>query len=239
MKRITSFLAGVCSTVVVASITIGALALSGNISFNKVNVALNGTKIGSEGETYTTSSGTKVPYSIVYKDENGGGTTYLPVRKVSELLNIDISWNQNKNMVMVGKTPSDPDIIISDPNIEQNKEEEIKKKMEGKIGSTLQAFDGMFTILTTDGYSTYYCSYNGDLSLDEVSKYWNSLSDEYIKEQTKKFVDEIYNSYLFKDDIVVSCIYYKDKTLLGEFCAFFIGKNSGDKCHIHRPMIIM
>ena len=110
MKRISSFLAGVGSTILVASITIGALALSGKVSFNPVNVSLNGKQVGKAGETYTTSSGTEVPYSIVYTDEKGGGTTYLPVRKVSELLNIKINWNQEENTVEIGETPTDTDV---------------------------------------------------------------------------------------------------------------------------------
>ncbi|MDD4843020.1 MAG: hypothetical protein PHU31_01630 [Anaerotignum sp.] len=54
---------------------------------NSINIAVNGEQIAKSGESYTLSNGTKVPYSISY-----AGTTYLPMRKVAELLNKDVAY---------------------------------------------------------------------------------------------------------------------------------------------------
>lgn len=54
---------------------------------NSINISVNGKQIAKSGESYTLSNGTKVPYSITY-----AGTTYLPMRKVAELLNKDVQY---------------------------------------------------------------------------------------------------------------------------------------------------
>lgn len=54
---------------------------------NSINIAVNGEQVAKSGESYTLSNGTKVPYSISY-----AGTTYLPMRKVAELLNKDVTY---------------------------------------------------------------------------------------------------------------------------------------------------
>ncbi len=63
---------------------------------NSVNISLNGEKAASSGESYTLQNGTSVPYSILYE-----GTTYLPIRKVSELLNIGIDWDNDTRTVII------------------------------------------------------------------------------------------------------------------------------------------
>lgn len=54
---------------------------------NSINIAVNGKQVAKSGESYTLSNGTKVPYSISY-----AGTTYLPMRKVAELLDKDVAY---------------------------------------------------------------------------------------------------------------------------------------------------
>ncbi len=54
---------------------------------NSINITVNGEQVAKSGESYTLSNGTKVPYSISY-----AGTTYLPMRKVAELLNKDVAY---------------------------------------------------------------------------------------------------------------------------------------------------
>ncbi len=54
---------------------------------NSINIAVNGEQVAKSGESYSLSNGTKVPYSISY-----AGTTYLPMRKVAELLNKDVEY---------------------------------------------------------------------------------------------------------------------------------------------------
>jgi ribosomal protein L17 len=58
------------------------------VVFNKINIAVNNSIVGVEGENYLLSSGAEVPNSILYK-----GTTYLPLRKVAELLGKEVTWD--------------------------------------------------------------------------------------------------------------------------------------------------
>ena len=66
--------------------TATALAASGQVQCNFAGVALNGeTKIAA-GSDITAPNGQRVPGSILYVDEAGGKTNYLPIRTISELL---------------------------------------------------------------------------------------------------------------------------------------------------------
>lgn len=94
-KTVKSVIAGVlaglvtvCSIPVIAD-TLEALK-------NSVNISLNGEEVASVDENYTLQNGAKVPYSILYE-----GTTYLPVRKISELLNIGIGWDNDTRTVLI------------------------------------------------------------------------------------------------------------------------------------------
>lgn len=106
MKRIQGFVLGVLATVLVVSLTTTALAAGGYISFNRVNIRHNGTQIGAAGEDYVLDNGCVAPYSLSYTDEKGGNTTYLPVRKVSELLGVDIGWDGATKTVTIGEEPA-------------------------------------------------------------------------------------------------------------------------------------
>ena len=111
MKKTTKlsyFLRGVICTLLVVCLTSGVLAATGTVKFSSVNVALNGQQVGAKGEYYTLANGESAPYSISYVDEQGGGTTYLPVRKVCELLGIDIQWDGSTGTAnIVNKIPTD------------------------------------------------------------------------------------------------------------------------------------
>lgn len=103
-SRIVSFLAGAAMTLVLCMSVTTALAVSSNISFNQIQVTLNGRSIASKGEDLTLSSGEKVPSSILYTDTNGNGTTYLPFRKVSESFDIPFSWYGGEKLISMGSS---------------------------------------------------------------------------------------------------------------------------------------
>jgi len=84
MKKRVSFLAGVVSTLLVLALGTTALAASGKVTFSFSNIALNGeTKIAA-GSTITVANGQKVPGSILYVDEAGGKTNYLPTADLQQ-----------------------------------------------------------------------------------------------------------------------------------------------------------
>lgn len=89
---------------IVAGALIGALAVSAvpaiasgiEAVLNSVNIAINGEMVASENKNYVLQNGAEVPYSILYE-----GTTYLPVRKISELLDMQIDWDNDTRTVLL------------------------------------------------------------------------------------------------------------------------------------------
>lgn len=93
MKKRFSFAGGFITALLMVAMCTTALAASGKVTFSFSNVALNGeTKIAS-GSTITVANGQKVPGSILYVDEAGGKTNYLPIRAISELLGVKIDYD--------------------------------------------------------------------------------------------------------------------------------------------------
>ena len=102
MKRqIKSYFLGFLSaTLLLASLNAYASDIFSAISvvLNKVNVSLEGNIVGPAGSNYQLSNGTLVPYSILYK-----GTTYLPMRKLAELLGKNVTWNPDGNIAGISR----------------------------------------------------------------------------------------------------------------------------------------
>lgn len=97
-----SYAAGMVTATMIFGITGGALAAtSGNVSFNTVNISANGVSIAKEGSGYGLQNGAYVPYSITYTDAFGGGTTYVPISKLSEFTGTGVSWDASTNTVQI------------------------------------------------------------------------------------------------------------------------------------------
>ena len=82
------------------------MAAAGKVSYNFVNVALDGTQKITAGQDITAANGQKVPGSILYTDEAGGKTNYLPIRAISELLGVEIGYDSTTKTVLLGKPPA-------------------------------------------------------------------------------------------------------------------------------------
>ncbi len=102
MKQFKGFIIGIMvATFVFTSAAFGAgIKQTIEVVFNSVNVSVEGISKGQIGENYMLANGDQVPFSISYK-----GTTYLPIRKVSELVNKDILWDGNTSTINL-KTPT-------------------------------------------------------------------------------------------------------------------------------------
>ncbi|PKM95427.1 MAG: hypothetical protein CVU84_04995 [Firmicutes bacterium HGW-Firmicutes-1] len=90
-KHIKGYLVGFLSaTIFFASFNVYGAGVTQTITavLNGVNILVAGTKAASKGDTYTLTNGEKVPYSILYKN-----TTYLPMRKVAELVGKEVDWD--------------------------------------------------------------------------------------------------------------------------------------------------
>lgn len=91
-----------CSTLLFG---LGASAMAagagGNILFNQVNIGTDQGMIAAQNSGYRLENGQNVPYSITYMDGAGGGTVYLPIRKISEFTQTEISWDGPANKVVL------------------------------------------------------------------------------------------------------------------------------------------
>ena len=102
-KRISTFFGGFATALALAACLTTAMAASGTVSYNFANVALDGTQKITAGQDITAANGQKVPGSILYTDEAGGKTNYLPIRTISELLGVEIGYDSATKTVLLGK----------------------------------------------------------------------------------------------------------------------------------------
>ena len=102
-RPVIPFLSGVLATVLTMGCVPPALAASGLVQFSPVGLQLNGKAIFAAGDSVNTESGQSVPSSIVYTDEAGGGTTYLPLRTIANLLDVPITWDGGETTVVLGR----------------------------------------------------------------------------------------------------------------------------------------
>ena len=106
MKRFGTFAAGMAVMLLICSLAGGASAAGGQVEFNRAGISLFGEDHVRAGESYTAPNGQQVPSVITYVDNAGGKTNYLSVRQISELLNVDINWDAQKNRVNFGQDRS-------------------------------------------------------------------------------------------------------------------------------------
>lgn len=106
-KRIVSSLILVC--VVVGSFSAGVLATN---SLEEIKAYLNyGITIKLDGQTQIMhdEAGDRV-YPITYS-----GTTYVPIRAVSNMLGIDVEWDGKNNAVLLGETGAKDFLVDIEP----------------------------------------------------------------------------------------------------------------------------
>lgn len=114
-KWFNGFTVGVLVTVLLFS-SLSAYANGGiksvlELMLNNVNITVDGKKVANKGEAYTLNNGATVPFSMIYN-----GTTYLPVRKISELLGKEIGWDGKTGTVVIGAQPSN-DTTVDETSI--------------------------------------------------------------------------------------------------------------------------
>ena len=102
-KRFPSFLAGAAAALALTALATSALAASGQVQFNFAGVALDGEMKITAGSDITAPNGQQVPGSILYVDEAGGKTNYLPIRTISELLGVEVGYDSATRTVLLGE----------------------------------------------------------------------------------------------------------------------------------------
>lgn len=91
LKSKSSFMAGFFVAVMLFACAGTALAATGTVSFNTKGLQVGYATIAKAGEWLKTESGAEVPSVILYTDEQGGGTHYIPVRELAELLELPLN----------------------------------------------------------------------------------------------------------------------------------------------------
>lgn len=105
-KKITSFTTGFLTAVLLLALCTTALAVSGQVEYNRAGISLFGEDQVRAGESFTAPNGQQVPSVITYVDNAGGKTNYLSVRQIAELLDVEINWDAQKNRVNFGQDRS-------------------------------------------------------------------------------------------------------------------------------------
>lgn len=119
-RNILSFCTGFLAAALLFGGVTSALAASDTVFFSGVNLSVNGNTIFSRGEEIETASGDRYPSSLIYTNEAGGGTTYLPLAYLSDLLNVPISWDGASGTVFLGRVYSDsgtPTVTEGEPDV--------------------------------------------------------------------------------------------------------------------------
>lgn len=110
MKRYTKFrayISGMLSVVLLMGCGTAVFAAGGgNISIGSAGVLINRQSVIEPGEKVTNANGKEIPATLVYTDEAGGGNIYLPIRTISEMLDIPVTWQDGS--VYLGFKPSAP-----------------------------------------------------------------------------------------------------------------------------------
>lgn len=108
MKKVRSFVSGFACALLLIALVTSVFAFTGKITISNSNVKVNGETMLFGASEYSLANGCSAPASLVYTDEKGGGTTYLPVRKISELLGVPIEWDSASKSILIytGTTPS-------------------------------------------------------------------------------------------------------------------------------------
>ena len=70
-----------------------ALAASGTVSFNAAHVSVNHNRILWRNKDLTTDAGAAIPSTILYTDEQGGTTNYVPIRYFAQAIGLPVEWN--------------------------------------------------------------------------------------------------------------------------------------------------
>lgn len=100
--QIRSFLFGIAVAALLFSLIHPVWAEQQPVSYNGINLRINGRDAVNEGESLTLSNGAVVPYSIGYN-----GTNYLPLGRLAELIGISAAWDGSTRTAIIENDPND------------------------------------------------------------------------------------------------------------------------------------
>lgn len=115
---------------------------------NSVNITVDMEKIARIGDTYELSNGTAVPFSILYE-----GTTYLPVRKLSEIFGIGIGYDADTRTVLIDTKAENTDTNPADGIIKAETRESTEQDISAVTNSVNISIDGKNTAKQGESYT--------------------------------------------------------------------------------------
>lgn len=82
------------------------------VLLNQVNVQVDGQSVGQKGDKILLDNGSEVPFSILYE-----GTTYMPVRRLSEVLGLKVGWiSESETVTLDSMAVKRPHVTIEFEN---------------------------------------------------------------------------------------------------------------------------
>jgi len=160
-SKLTSFLAGVLTVVLLAGASVTALAADGSLTLevNPIKVLVNGEVFEPKD-----ASGNDV---MVF---TYNGTTYAPLRALAEAYGLEVGYDAERNIATVN-APSADTPIQSVPSV--------------KPESTASDFASQWTVrekpVTNYGDEKIFtATYSGDLSLSEFKEWWKAFDKDEI-----------------------------------------------------------
>lgn len=103
-KTCSSFLAGAATALLLCACMGSALAASGRITLNTATVNIAGKTVFQKGEELRTAAGASIPSTILYTDELGGKTHYVPIRRLADALHFPVTWDGSTGTIDVHVT---------------------------------------------------------------------------------------------------------------------------------------
>lgn len=112
-NRFPAFAGGMLAMAMLVTLAEPVSAAGEKIAYNQVGIRVLREQQVKAGETWTASNGQKVPSTITYTDAAGGKTNYIAASRLSELLDADISWDEETNSVDIGVSPVPSEVTVT------------------------------------------------------------------------------------------------------------------------------
>ncbi len=208
-KRISSFLAGAGVALALSACLTTAMAAAGKVTYNFSNVALDGTLKITADQDITAANGQKVPSAILYTDEAGGKTNYLPIRTISELLGVEIGYDSATKTVLLGEHPAAPVSAASESSQVPQNPKMGDKELIVKRGGTLLPDDDPNSY---SGDEKLFKDENGELRAE-----WMVGNEDSLQASSQKLLKTLQNGDYPKNS--------KGESYGSELLAEYVGYN--------------
>ena len=103
MKKLRLFFSGMLAMALIIAMAGTALAAAGKLQVGTSGIVVMDQVRVKPGEGYAVN-GKKIPAVVSYADGSGTTYNYLPVQMMADFLNVDVSWSEKRNSVVLGPT---------------------------------------------------------------------------------------------------------------------------------------